>query len=338
MSLSLRVEACGPGLTVQDAGRFGLRRYGVAWAGAADRARHALANALVGNPAGAAALEVTVAGARLAPRGGPVRLACIGADLSVDGGAVPPATAVDVPAGAEVTLSAARPGAYGYLAVSGGLRTACEMGSRSAHLRSGLGGGALDAGATLPCGPAPAAPPLRFAGRLPAADGPIRVVRGPQNDHFDGAAWERLLGAEWRVHPRSDRMGMRLDGPALPHRGGADIVSDAVLPGAVQVPGDGRPLVLMRDCQTTGGYPKIACVIAADLDRLAQSRAGDALRLAEVSQEAALAATRDYLARLRALPAELVVATRPTPTTPDRLHHANLIDGVHDARRADPDA
>ncbi len=333
MSPTLHIEACGPGLTVQDAGRFGLRRYGVAWAGAADRARHALANALVGNPAGAAALEVTVAGARLSSSGGPVRLAAVGADLSVGGSAVPPATAVDVPDGAEVTLSAARPGAYGYLAVSGGLLTAPEMGSRSAHLRSGLGGGSLEAGARLPCGPAPAGSLLRFAGRLPGAGGALRVVRGPQDSHFSEGEWTRFLEVEWRVHPRSDRMGIRLDGPALRHRASADIVSDAVLPGVVQVPGDGRPLVLMRDCQTTGGYPKIACVIAADLDRLAQSRAGDALRLVEVSPETALAATRDYVAWLRALPARLVAAD----ATPDRLHHANLIDGVHDARRADPD-
>lgn len=333
MSPALRLLACGPGLTVQDAGRFGLRRYGVAWAGAADRARHALANALAGNPAEAAALEVTVAGARIAVQGGPVRLAAVGARLAVDAEPVPPDTAVDVADGAEATVSAARPGVYGYLAVSGGVRTPPEMGSRSAHLRSGLGGGALEAGAALPCGPSPAGPPLRFPGRLPAQCGPVRVVRGPQDDRFADQTWARLLDAEWRVHPRSDRMGMRLDGPALPHRGSADIVSDAVLPGAVQVPGDGRPLVLMRDCQTTGGYPKIACVIAADLDRLAQSPAGAALRFTEVLPEAGLAATRDYLRRLRALPSLLVSAD----ATHDRLHDANLIDGVHDARQTDPD-
>lgn len=334
MSPALRLLACGSGLTVQDAGRFGLRRYGVAWAGAADRARHALANALAGNPAEAAALEVTMAGARIAVRGGPVRLAAVGARLAIEAGPVPPDTAIDVADGAEATLTAARPGVYGYLAVSGGVQVAPEMGSRSAHLRSGLGGGALEAGAILPCGPAPDGPPLRFPGDLPAPSGPVRVVRGPQEDRFADGAWARLLDTAWRVHPRSDRMGMRLDGPALTHRDGADIVSDAVLPGAVQVPGDGRPLVLLRDCQTTGGYPKIGCVIAADLDRLAQSPPGAALRFAEVSAEAGLAATRDYLRRLRALPARLVAAD----ATPDRLHHANLIDGVHDARRDDPDA
>jgi allophanate hydrolase len=126
---------------------------------------------------------------------------------------------------------------------------------------------------------------------------------------------------------------MRLDGPCLQHRAGADIVSDAVLPGAVQVPGDGRPLVLMRDCQTTGGYPKIACVIAADLDRLAQCRSGIGVRFAEVSPESGLAATRDCLRRLQALPGQLVAAD----ATQDRLHHANLIGGVHDARPGPPD-
>ena len=331
MSPALRVLACGPGTSVQDAGRAGLRRYGVALAGAADRLSHALANGLAGNPAGAAALEFAVAGARLVVEGGPVRLAATGAALLVDGRAVPPAAATDADPGAEVRLSAPER-RHAYLAVSGGIATPPEMGSRALHIRSGLGGRPIAPGDVLPgASPPPVAPP-RLADTLPETEGPIRVVRGPQDDLFADGAWEAFIAAEWHVHPRSDRMGIRLAGPALAHRAGADIVSDAVLPGAVQVPGEGRPIVLMRDCQTTGGYPKIACAIEADLDRIAQSVPGAVLRFAEISAAQGLAATQAYRALLRSLPSRLA----PAGLAPERLHDLNLIDGVHDAGSNDP--
>jgi 5-oxoprolinase (ATP-hydrolysing) subunit C len=325
MNPVLRVLECGPGVTVQDAGRVGLRRFGVAWAGAADLGALALANALAGNEIGMAALEVPVSGAAFCVEGGRARIAVIGADLSIDGQSVPPATAADAAQGACVTLQPAEGFVYAYVAVSGGIGTLPEMGSRATHVRSGLGGRALAAGDLLPCGPAPERPCLRLGGKIHWPSGPIRLVRGPQEDRFPTDSFANLLAGAWRPHHRSDRMGMRLEGPRISHREGADIVSDAVLPGAVQVPGDGRPIVLMRDCQTTGGYPKIACVIAADLDRLAQSPAGATMTFVEVSPDEGLLATRAWRQLLRDIPSRLA----PVGLEPRLLHEVNLIDGVH---------
>lgn len=332
MSPALRVLECGPGLTVQDAGRFGLRRFGVAWAGAADLGALALANALVLNASDAAVLELPVFGAILGVEGGQVRIAAIGARLSIDGESVPETTAADAAQGSRVRLQPVGDRAYSCLAVSGGIGTLPEMGSRATHLRSGLGGRALGPGDLLPCEPAPARPCLRLGMPLPRPSGPIRLVRGPQADRFPQNAFSRFVASEWRVHHRSDRMGMRLEGHQIPHRDGADIVSDAVLPGAVQVPGDGRPIVLMRDCQTTGGYPKIGCVIAADLDRLAQSPAGAKVTFVEVSPEEGLIATRAWRKLLRDIPSRLV----PVGPEDRLLHEVNLIDGVHGFPAAEP--
>ena len=325
MNPNLRVLECGPGLTVQDAGRFGLRRFGVAWAGAADHGALALANALVSNESGAAALEMPMSGAVFRVEGGCIRIASIGAGLLIDRQKVIPARSIDVAPGTCVTLQPTSDGVFAYLAVSGGIGTVREMGSRATHLRSGLGGRALVAGDLLPCGLAPEQPVLRLGAEIQWPSGPIRLVRGPQEGRFASGAFARLPESVWRVHHQSDRMGMRLDGPLIPHKEGADIVSDAVLPGSVQVSGNGRPVILMRDCQTTGGYPKIACVIAADLDRLAQTPAGATVSFCEVSPEEGLRVTRAWRQLLRDIPLGLV----PAGLQAQLLYDTNLIDGVH---------
>lgn len=325
----LKVIAIGPGAGVQDAGRTGFRRFGVPVSGAMDAGALARANLAVGNAPGAAAVELALAGATFealtpvaAAAGGPVTLRHLGRTL-------PAGVALRLDPGDRVAVSAPD-GVWGYLALAGGVQTAPAMGSRSLHARSGLGGRWLRAGDVIPALPAPPGHPL-LSVPAPAADtGPIRVVPGPQAGHFPPEAMAALLAADWRVGPRSDRMGTRLEGPALDHLDGWNIVSDGVVPGSVQVPGDGAPIVLMRDCQTTGGYPKIATVISADLDRLAQVPPGGTLRFVAVDAAAAVAAARRRAAALAAMAA----AARPATGLPDAagLLALNLVGGVVSAR------
>jgi biotin-dependent carboxylase-like uncharacterized protein len=332
--IRLVVEAAAPATSVQDAGRTGYRRFGVPVSGVADRLMAAAANALVGNRPGAAVVEMALAGARFRLEGGPavVALAGPGAVLRVNGQAVPPATGVALDPGAVVEAGPARGGVYAFLAVGGGVALRPEMGSRAQHRRSGIGGPLPAPGLALPVGGGGAPHVL---GALPEHEsGPVRVMPGPQADEFAADALATLLAAGWRVGARSDRMAVALEGPALVHPGGHNIVSDGVLPGAVQVPGEGRPIVLMRDCQTTGGYPKLATVISADLDRLAQVPPGGTVRLALVGQVAAVAAAR----RMAAALAGVAAAARPAggPALAARLLGVNLVGGVVDALAPEP--
>jgi biotin-dependent carboxylase-like uncharacterized protein len=292
-----------PGLltTVQDEGRPGHRAWGMPVAGAMDRLAFAIANRLAGNEPGAAALELTLAGGAFRfEANAMVALAGAPMPASLDGRPVPAGVRLAVPAGSTLTLGAAPRGVRTYLAVRGGIDVPLLLGSRSTYLRAafgGFGGRALRPGDHLPVGPpprmAPSGPgPSRGLADLPAAGIPVelRVILGPQDDRFAPEGLETLLGATWKVTTLNDRMGYRLDGPTVRLLDGADIVTDAVIPGAVQVSGDGKPMVLMVDCQTTGGYAKPFTVIGPDLRRIAQARAGDAVRFVRCTQEEAVAA------------------------------------------------
>ena len=164
-------------------------------------------------------------------------------------------------------------------------------------------------------------------------NGPLRVMAGPQREYFTDSAWAHFISDEFTVSRAADRMGLRLDGPCLDHdpAHGADIVSDAVTPGVIQVPGDGHPIVLLADCQTVGGYPKIATVIAADMPRLGHALPGQPLRFVEVSLAHALAARRQAATEL----AEYILGVVPGTMefNLDALYAANLIDGVIDAHQ-----
>jgi biotin-dependent carboxylase-like uncharacterized protein len=310
------IEVLAPGLftTVQDAGRPGWRAFGMPVAGAMDAHAHAVANLLAGNAPGAAALELTLSGGSYR-FGVPAYAAVAGADLgaTLDGVPVRPWSAFAVPAGATLGFGSAREGVRAYLAVRGGLDVPEVMGSRSTYARAavgGLAGRALRRGDRLAaCAAAGQPPPPRALARslVPAYGGEIvlRAVPGPQQEAFTPAALERFFEAPWRVTDRNDRMGYRLDGPALAHVAGADIVSDPVLPGAVQVPADGLPIVLGVDAQTVGGYAKIATVIGPDLPRLAQARGGAALRFRRASEAEAVAARAEAHRALELLAASL---------------------------------
>lgn len=291
------IEVIEPGLltSVQDAGRHGWRRLGVAGAGAADLQALARANDSVGNAPGAAALECTLAGPALLFRR-KVRFALAGADLGAellrsDLGAwpVPLGAAVLARSGNVLRFAGRRAGCRALAAFGGGLDVPRVLGSRSTDLASGFGGAygrALHAGDRLALLAATPARDRDSAFVSPAARATVRVVLGPQADHLEPEAVRAFLSQTWRLAASSDRVGCRLDGPRLRHRGPAEILSDGMVPGSVQVPPDGRPIVMLADAPTTGGYPKLATVLSADLPVLAQLVPGEGeLRFEAVAVE-----------------------------------------------------
>ena len=297
-----------PGMltTVQDAGRWGFQARGVPVAGPMDPVSHRLANALVGNGRDAALLEVTMLGPEL--EFGDERLVAVAGaefDLRLDGRQVPSHAPFTVSAGSHLRFGARRRGARAYLAISGGITVTTVFGSRATHLVSAMGGvngRALRAGDRLPLGVRPrlsrAALPLpaRESRSDPAAT--LRVLPGPQADYFAPDALDVLQSAPYVVAPHSDRMGFRLEGPRLTHARGADIISDATPLGVLQVPASGQPILLMADRQTTGGYPKIATVIAADLPLAGQLAPADTIAFVVCTPRDALTA---LIAQERAL-------------------------------------
>lgn len=271
---ALEVVSQGLLTTVQDAGRSGHRRSGVAAAGAADRGALAAANRAVGNPRGAAALECTIVGPRLRVLA-ELRLAVAGADLGarLDEAPLPPGQAVHARPGSVLSFAGRRDGCRAYVAFGGGIDVPVVLGSRATDLLAGFGGHlgrALRKGDRLALGDSHEAPAGSAAGSRPADMVTVRVVPGPQDDAFLPDAWDTLVSTSWLVTPDSDRAGLRLAGPALRHRAGAEIASEGMLPGCIQVPADGRPIVVLWDGPTTGGYAKLATVVSGDLDRLAQ--------------------------------------------------------------------
>ena len=289
--MSIEVLTAGPMLTVQDAGRQGLRHFGVSNAGPMDRPTLILANALCGNGAGVAALEFAGPAGRFMTDS-PVRFAVTGGDcdIRIDGRLVQPDESHRLRPGETLEIGAMRDAVWGYVAFAGGIDVPLTLGSRSTHLRSALGGldgRTLRAGDVLPVG-TDGDPDrcLRLEMPMPSAtDLPVRVVLGPQQDHFDADIIDRLTGTDFIVTPKRDRMAMVLGGVELPASRGHDIVSDATVPGSIQVPGSRQPIVLMAESQTTGGYPKIATVITADLPRLAQMPVGTRFRFATVTRD-----------------------------------------------------
>lgn len=332
------VLSAGPATSLQDAGRFGWQRFGVGPAGAMDRLSLALANVLVGNQPGHAAIEFALAGGRLQVSGGNARIALAGADslLKIDGRPVMPLTSVTVQDGQTIELTTASSGIFFYLAVAGGFAIAPALGSLSLHHRTGIGG--LE-GRTLRTGDRlllemseASGPELALPEPLRAQQGPIRVVLGPQDDYFTAAGIVTLVNSEYVISEQADRMGMRLTGPRIEHDAkGFNIVSDGIPTGAMQVPGNGLPLILLADRQTTGGYPKIATVISWDLPRLVQCRPGTLLRFTAVERAEAVRIAKSADAEFRALVAKMRPAGLAGLDSSELLA-INLVDGVVDAR------
>ncbi|MBS0528632.1 MAG: biotin-dependent carboxyltransferase [Proteobacteria bacterium] len=291
----LIVTVVGPATSVQDGGRYGAQRYGLTPSGAADRLALAAANCLVGNAPFAAAIEVGPLGATFTAREGKVRVALAGAARNAEVAGRPAAfnESCTLNDGESLTLGFVRGGTFSYLAIEGGVKGEPMFGSLSVNARAGLGSPyprPLQAGDVLDVDDAKAAIERKID--LPAmTDRPIRVVMGPQDDEF-GDAKNLFLGSEWKISATSDRMGYRLEGPVIKHLHGHNIVSDGTVNGSIQVPGNGQPIVLMPDRGTSGGYPKIATVISADLGRFAQIPAGVGFRFEAVSMAQAQSEAR----------------------------------------------
>ncbi|HET8947258.1 MAG TPA: biotin-dependent carboxyltransferase family protein [Candidatus Polarisedimenticolia bacterium] len=308
MSAARRLEVIAPGLqtTVQDRGRPGHARFGVSAAGAADPLAYALANRLAGNEAGAAALEMTLLGATLRFDAEAV-VALAGADMraEIDGLPFPCWQSRRVPAGAVLKCGAAAAGARTYLAVAGGFDLPLFLGSRSTHLPSHLGGlegRALRRGDRLPLGSAGGHGErtlTRGALERLAPRPTLRVTPGPQAARFTAPARRLFETAEFVVSAASDRMGIRLDGTVVPTPGEGRMPSEGMPLGAVQVPPDGAPILLFVDHQTTGGYPVIASVAAADAWRAGQLRPGARVRFETIDSAAARDLYREQQAWLR---------------------------------------
>ncbi|WP_369790220.1 biotin-dependent carboxyltransferase family protein [Rouxiella sp. WC2420] len=307
-------EVLSPGLftTLQDAGRFGFEDYGVPPSGAMDEMSFAIANALVGNQADTGALEFTLTGATLRLTGSEPCIFAVTGDmaLTIDGVEAEPYHRLTLLPGHTLRIARTLSGARGYLAVAGGFKVKPVMGSVSTLMRAGLGGFSgrqLQKGDWLPLNPSlhrvkkshwmPTPHGAHFTNKargvpeqrlMPQRERrPIRVILGPQDDHFDQTAISQFLSTAYRVSEQSDRMGYRLNGNPISHTKGFNIVSDGISRGSIQIPGSGEPIIAMNDRQTTGGYPKIATVIRADLARLGQAKPGDMIRFETVSVEKA---------------------------------------------------
>jgi len=304
-------EAVQPGslTTVQDKGRFGYQQYGVPVSGAMDGYALMVANLLVGNDEGDACLEITVLGPRLRILVDTL-VAATGADLSpaLNNNPLPMWEAVKVYSGDTISFGHPKRGCRSYLSVAGGIDVPEVMGSRSTYVKSclgGLEGRPLRSGDRLRSGETCVEISAR---KLPSqyipeyqSENELRVILGPQDDYFTERGIQTFLHSEYRVSVQADRMGYRLEGLPIEHKAGADIISDGVPFGAVQVPGDGLPIILLADRQTTGGYVKIATVSSIDLCKLAQAKPGDGVRFLQVTKEEACQLLIKYNRKIDAL-------------------------------------
>ena len=298
------VEHPGMMTLIQDAGRIGYHRVGITTGGPADPLAFDWANRLCGNEPGTTALEITVGGLVLRCERS-CRVALCGADmpLSINGDLVDTWRSYHVNAGDRISVGYARAGVHAYLSVVGGLAVLPILGSTSTVVREALGGldgRKLEAGDQLPCGESQKAGCLMVPKGYRPVYGKrvlLRVVTGYQYDAFDAVQRQRFFSSEYKVTKQSDRMGYRLEGPALQCEL-PDMLSEGISLGAIQIPPDGQPIILMCDRQTIGGYPKLGSVISVDLGQLAQLSPGGTVTFTAISpaeaQQIRIAATRQF--------------------------------------------
>ncbi|GAB4272571.1 MAG: biotin-dependent carboxyltransferase family protein [Pararhodobacter sp.] len=327
---ALILHRTGPGNSVQDLGRPGFLAFGVSRGGAADTLALAEGAALLGQPVNTAALELVApleaeatADLRIALTGAPMRALLDGKPLAWN-------AVHALPRGARLALSPSGTGVYGYLHVGGGIDTPPVMGSRSAHLAAGLGR-ALEPGDRLPTGPdsRPDAVNLCLPAEPRFDGGTLRVVAGPQTAFFAEAEIARFQTTAFRKDARANRMGARLapDGAGFHSEAGLSVISEVITPGDIQVPGDGAPFVLLAECQTTGGYPRLGTVLPADLPRVVQASPGAILRFRLIDLDEALDATRKEARRRAGLRSLLRPLVRDPADIRDLLRY-QLIGGV----------
>lgn len=292
--------------TVQDRGRYGYQQFGVPVAGAMDTFALKMANILTGNSENSACLEITLTGLRLRVLED-TAIAVTGGDLvpKINGAPLPIWQSVAVKKGDVISFGWACKGCRAYLAVAGGIDVPLVMGSRATYVKSGIGGfegRALKSGDHLKSG---RVNPSKTERKLSPEFVPdyttsntLRVILGPQDEYFTEEGIQTFLGSEYSVSGEADRTGYRLSGPTIKHKAGADIISDGIPLGAVQVPGSGLPIVLLADRQTTGGYSKVATVVTVDIPHLAQAKPGDKVRFKSVRLNEACGLLQKYEERL----------------------------------------
>jgi len=325
-----RLKVVTPGLltTVQDVGRPKFQQSGMGVSGVMDRYSQRCANLLVGNAPDEAVLEATLLGPALEFRGESV--------IAVTGGAVQPQLngqpvamwqSLRVKQGDILSFTMLQKGCRLYIAFAGGIDVPVVMGSKSTNLKArvgGLDGRALRKEDELSLNAAGVDVSKLPLYRLPQEFIPelrseleLRVVLGPQDDAFTRQGLDTFLSGVYAVTQESDRMGYRLEGEAIEHRQGSDIISDGIVMGAVQVPGNGKPIILLADRQTTGGYTKIATVISADLPKLGQARPGDQIRFREISVQEAQSCLNAMERQIATMQQQLIAVESAAPPPPD---------------------
>lgn len=330
MTAHLNIVHAGPAMSLQDLGRPGYRAQGLTAGGAADTMALYEGAALLGQPAPQAAIEMAGQGGTFtADRD--IRIALTGAEMTanIDGEAVLWNASHLLPAGAKLTIGGARNGSYGYLHVGGGFDTPHVMGSRASHLAGGIGG-LLENGDTLPLGHDKG---REISMTLPNSDrfggGKLRFIASMQTASFSDANISRFSETAFRRDARANRMGIRMgfDGDGFNTADQLSIVSEVVVPGDIQISGDGAPYVLMFECQTTGGYPRIGSVLPCDLPRAAQAQTGAPITFEFVEMEEAVALQNRFLAELKSLNSRVTPLVRDPARIRDLLGY-QLISGA----------
>lgn len=295
--MGMEILKPGPLTTVQDEGRFGYMKYGIGSSGVMDRKAYKAANELVGNSGGEAVLEATLMGPDIRFNEEAI-IAVTGADMNpdIDGENIELYKSVRVHRGQTLHMAMAVKGCRSYIAVRGGIDVEKVMGSRSTNLKCGIGGyqgRKLEKGDILTIGITDDLDDheiemlnhKKISAEEFEPEITVRVIEGPQDNYFTEKGLESFYNTGYRVSAESDRMGIRLDGAVVESKNGTDIVSDGITFGSIQVPSSGKPIILMADHQTTGGYAKIATVVSEDLSLLAQARPGDTVKFKKTTIE-----------------------------------------------------
>jgi 5-oxoprolinase (ATP-hydrolysing) subunit C len=333
MTTTLTIAQAGPALTIQDRGRAGWLAQGLTKGGAADLVAVYEGAALLGQSPDLAVIEMTGTGGTFTVDAD-IRIALTGASMTanIDGEAIVWNASHLLPAGAKLTIGGATSGTYGYLHIGGGIATDPALGARASHLSAGLGA-ALKAGDRFPIG----ADKGRGTGMLLPRDtrfdgGVVRVVASMQTDRFTAAERDRFTSTQFARDPRANRMGVRMDhdGEGFYAEGGLTILSEVIVPGDIQITGDGAPFVLMGESQTTGGYPRIGTVIPRDLPRVAQAPAGTKITFEFVTLDQAITLEIQHRRDIKALPGQITALVRD-PATIKNLLSYQLVGGVTSA-------
>jgi len=349
--MTTSLEILSPGLlsTLQDEGRFGMASSGVPRAGAVDPVSLQIGNALVGNDPFTAAIEFRFMGPKIKAHGGPIRLGLAAettATLTRTGNEgeaeeICPWRSFLMQDGDILTIKPLKGVATGYLTIGGGADISPVLGSHSTYARASLGGldgSPLKEGDQIPTFAARATEIDRVVSKpYASANAPIRVIAGPQDDYFSNWTLSRFTDQPFTVSKDADRMGIRLEGEeinALPDKG-HDLISDGSVPGAIQVPGSGQPIILFMDCQTVGGYPKIGGVIAADMHRLGQLLPGSEIQFEFVDLKTAQDISRAQQEQIEKTIASIAEYVEVGVINQNALYTHNLVDGIVDAGRPD---